>query len=79
MLKPRDVFDIAVIDAIDRDVLCANLHEVSEKKADVIRRLDHINEDFLQSELAELDIRPAWESHKTACLETVRAIVGQIP
>lgn len=78
MLKPRDVFDISVIDAIDGDVLIANLHELTGKKDDLLRRLDDINEDFLQAELAELDIRSAWEKHKKTCLQTVRSIVGQI-
>jgi hypothetical protein len=79
MLKPRDVFDISVIDAIDGDALIANLHEVTEKKNDLLRRLDGIKEDFLQAELAELDIRPVWEKHKKTCLQTVRTIVGRIP
>jgi hypothetical protein len=79
MLKPRDVFDISVTDAIDGDALNANLHEVAEKKDDLLRRLDDIREDFLQAELAELDIRPRWEKHKKTCLETVRGIVGRIP
>jgi hypothetical protein len=46
MLKSRDVFDISVIDAIDGDALNANLHEVTEKKEDLLRHLDGINEDF---------------------------------
>ncbi len=79
MLKPRDVFDIAVIDAIDGDALVANLHEVADKKDDLLRRLDDIKEDFLQAELGELDIRPRWKKHKKTCLETARTIVGQIP
>lgn len=79
MLKPRDVFDISVVYAIARDMLVANLHEIEAKKDDLRRRLDAINEDFLQAELAELDIRPDWEKHKETCLETVRNIVEQIP
>jgi hypothetical protein len=79
MLKPRDVFDIAVIDAIDGDALLANLHEVAGKKDDLLRRLDNIKEDFLQAELAELDIRLRWKKHKKTCLEAVRSIVGRIP
>jgi Nucleotidyl transferase AbiEii toxin, Type IV TA system len=79
MLKPRDVFDIAVIDAIDGGALAANLHEVAKKKNDLLRRLDAIKEDFLNAELAELDIRPGWEKHKKSCLQTVRGIVGRIP
>ena len=79
MLKPRDVFDISVIDTIDGPALTANLHEVADKKDDLLRRLDDIKEDFIQAELAELDIRPRWEMHKKTCLETVRDIVGRIP
>jgi hypothetical protein len=44
-----------------------------------LRRLDDIKEDFIQAELAELDIRPRWEMHKKTCLETVRSIIGRIP
>jgi hypothetical protein len=79
MLKPRDVFDISVVDAIDGPTLIANLHEVAETKDDLLRRLDDIREDFIQAELAELDIRPRWEMQKKTCLETVRGIVGRIP
>jgi hypothetical protein len=79
MLKSRDLFDISVIDTIDGDTLIANLHEVAEKKDDLLRRLDNIKEDFLQVELAELDIRPGWEKHKKTCLETVRSLVARIP
>src|SRR4051794_19038958 len=79
MLKPRDLFDISVIDAIAGPALIASLHEVAEKKDDLLRRLDDIKEDFIQAELAELDIRPRWEKHKRTCLETVRNIVGRIP
>ena len=79
MLKPRDVFDISVIDAFEGDALNANLHEVAAKKDVLLRRLDDINEAYLQAELAELDIRPAWETHKKTCLDAVRAIVERIP
>jgi hypothetical protein len=79
MLKPRDVFDISVVDAIAGAALIANLHEVAEKKDDLLRRLDDIKEDFIQAELAELDIRPRWAVHKKTCLETVRGIVRRIP
>src|SRR5690348_12231954 len=32
MLKPRDIFDIAVVDAIDHDDLVASLHAVADRK-----------------------------------------------
>lgn len=79
MLKPRDVFDISVVDAIDGPALTANLHEVAGKRGDLLRRLDDIKEGFIQAELAELAIRPRWEMQKKTCLETVRGIVGRIP
>jgi hypothetical protein len=52
---------------------------VAEQKDDLLRRLDDIREDFIQAELAELNIRPRWEMQKKTCLETVRDIVGRIP
>jgi hypothetical protein len=79
MLKARDVFDIAVIDATSGDTLNAHLHEVADKKSDLLRRLDGMKEDYLRDELAELDIRPRWEKQKQTCLETVKAIVARIP
>lgn len=74
MLKARDVFD-----TIDADSLRTHLHEVGDKKSDLLRRLDAINDDYLRAELAELDIRPQWEGQKETCLQRVKAIVEQIP
>jgi Nucleotidyl transferase AbiEii toxin, Type IV TA system len=79
MLKPRDVFDIAVVASIAGAELAAHLHEVAARKDDLVRRLDGIKEDYVHAELAELDIRSGWEKHKTTCLETVRGIVRSIP
>lgn len=79
MLKARDVFDIAVINATSGDTLSAHLHEVADKKSDLLRRLDGMKEGYLRDELAELDIRPGWEKQKETCLETVKALVARIP
>jgi hypothetical protein len=79
MLKPRDIFDIAVIEKIDGGPLIANLGEVASKKDDLVRRLASIRVDYLKADLAELDIQPGWEHEKEACLETVRSLVAQIP
>jgi hypothetical protein len=49
------------------------------KKDDLLWRLEDVKEDFLQAELAELDIRPAWQQHKKICLETARTVAGRIP
>jgi hypothetical protein len=79
MLKPRDIFDIAVIEKIDVGSLIANLREVASRKDDLVRRLVSIRVDYLKADLAELDIQPGWKHEKETCLETVRSLVAQIP
>jgi hypothetical protein len=79
MLKPRDIFDIAVACSIDREALIGHLNVVSGKKSALLHRLNDIDRKFLQAELAELDIREGWDDQTTNCLETVRALVEQIP
>ncbi len=79
MLKPRDIFDIAVAASIDRPALVGNLKEVSDKKGALRHRLNGIDGKFLQDELAELDIRDGWDDQKRNCLGTVRSLVEQIP
>jgi hypothetical protein len=79
MLKSRDIFDIAVADAIDRDALIGNLKLVSDKKSALRQRLNGIDRKFLQAELAELDIREGWDDQKRNCLDTVQSLVVQIP
>ncbi|KYK47423.1 hypothetical protein A1D31_30570 [Bradyrhizobium liaoningense] len=79
MLKPRDIFDIAVIKKIDGGPLIANLGEVASKKNDLVRRLASIRIDYLKADLAELDIQSGWEHEQETCLETVRSLVAQIP
>jgi hypothetical protein len=78
-LKPRDIFDIAVVHAIDGQSLLANLHEVADKRGDLIHRLETINEQLLQDTLAELAVEPEWEETKKNCLDIVRSIIEQIP
>lgn len=79
MLKPRDIFDIAVIAKVDGSSLVANLGEVASKKDHLVRRLASIRVDYLKADLAELDIQPGWEHEQETCLETVRLLVAQIP
>ena len=79
MLKPRDIFDIAVADSIDHDALVGNLSTISDKKTALTKRLDAIDPKFLQSELAELDIQAGWDDQKKNCLATTRSLVKQIP
>lgn len=79
MLKSRDIFDIAVADSIDHQALVGNLNEISEKKSALLKRLGGINREFLEAELAELDIQEGWDDQKRSCLATVRSLVDQIP
>lgn len=79
MLKPRDIFDITVIKKIDGGSLTTNLSVVASKKDDLLRRVNSIRVDYLRADLAALDIQPGWEQEQETCLETVRALVEQIP
>jgi len=79
MLKPRDIFDITVIKKIDGDSLIKNLSAVASKKDDILQRVNSIRVDYLQADLAELDIQPGWGHEQETCLETVRTLVSQIP
>jgi nucleotidyltransferase AbiEii toxin of type IV toxin-antitoxin system len=79
MLKPRDIFDIAVVYKTDHDRLLAHLPDIANKKNDLLRRLDSIRPDFLQAEIAELDIQPGWDNEQTNCLGIVRSIADLIP
>jgi nucleotidyltransferase AbiEii toxin of type IV toxin-antitoxin system len=79
MLKPRDIFDIAVVYKLDRDGLIAHLADVAKNKHDLLRRLDTIRPDFLQAEIAELDIQSGWKNEQANCLTIVRSIADLIP
>ncbi len=79
MLKPRDIFDIAVADSLDHNALVGNLSVISDKKSALIKRLDNVDRKFLQAELAELDIQAGWDDQKKNCLDTTRSLVNQIP
>jgi hypothetical protein len=79
MLKPRDIFDIAVVHKLDHDRLIAHLADVTGRKDDLLRRLDSIRPGFLQAEIGELDIQPGWENEQSNCLSIVRSIADLIP
>jgi hypothetical protein len=78
MLKPRDIFDIAVADSLDHDALVRNLSVISDKKSALIKRLENVDRKFLQAELTELDIQAGWDDQKKNCLDTTRSLVNQI-
>lgn len=78
-LKPRDIFDIAVVYKLCPDELEDNLHLAADAKAAVGRRLREIPRDFLRATLDDLAIRPEWNGTKADCLEVVQALVEAIP
>jgi Nucleotidyl transferase AbiEii toxin, Type IV TA system len=79
LLKVRDIFDLAVVDALHHDLLRANLHHAGGVKQDILKRLASLSEDYCRQELAELDIDEKWQPIADACLARTRAIVGSIP
>ena len=78
-LKVRDIFDIAVVDSIDHELLRANLHHASGVKQDILKRLASLSEDYCRRELAELDIQDEWQHIAGECLVRTRKIVESIP
>ncbi|MBX9845428.1 MAG: nucleotidyl transferase AbiEii/AbiGii toxin family protein [Xanthobacteraceae bacterium] len=79
LLKIRDIFDIAVVDSQQADVLDRNLVHVSHLKRGIAARLTNISDDFCRRELAELDIADGWRSVADTCLSRVRQIVRDMP
>jgi len=79
LLKVRDIFDIAVVDSIDHDLLHANLHHASGVKQDILKRLASLSEDYCRQELAELDIQEDWQHIADGCLARTRKITKSIP
>lgn len=77
-LKVRDIFDIAVVDSIDHELLRANLHRASGVKRDILKRLTNLSEDYCRQELAELDIQDDWRHIADECLVRTRKIVESI-
>ena len=78
-LKVRDIFDIAVVNSIDHELLCANLHRASDVKQDILKRLASLSEDYCRQELAELDIQDDWQHIAAECLARTKKIVESIP
>jgi hypothetical protein len=79
MLKVRDIFDIAVVDALFPDLLRANLDRVAHLKPAIIARLDGVSEDYLHLEISELDIAEKWRTEAVLCRNRVSAIIAAIP
>lgn len=79
MLKVRDMFDIAVVEALFPDLLRANLHHVTGIKAALVRRLDAVSDQFFLLEIDELDIADKWRDLATSCRRRVGELAAGIP
>ena len=78
-MKVRDIFDVAVVDALHHDLLNENLRYVSHLKSALLARLETVSESFLHHELGELAIAEEWRKSAATCLFRVRHIVDAIP
>lgn len=78
-LKPRDIFDVAVIMTRDEDLLRENLHVLSEDKEALTKRLRTLDPNYHMRNLKDLEILPAWEHIKPLALEMVEELINKIP
>lgn len=78
-LKPRDIFDVAVIMTRYEDLLKANLHLLREVKGGLAHRLQRLPQAYHERNLDDLDILPAWNYLKPVARGMVEALVNQIP
>lgn len=78
-LKPRDIFDIAVVASLHRDELIDELHTVIDKRETLLRRMATLPDAYYRQALDELDILPQWDHLKGTARECVMALVESIP
>jgi hypothetical protein len=81
-LKPRDVFDVAVVLTEHEDALryqVASLDELMEVKDLLMRRLEGLPQEYYEEALDELDISEKWEFLKPVARDMVTALVQEIP
>jgi len=78
-MKVRDAFDVAVVEHTYPDLLREALRHVSRNRAGIKARLGRMKPDFFAAELAELDIRPAWQHVADTAFSRIERIVDLIP
>src|SRR5262249_44608976 len=78
MLKARDIFDIAVVDALFPELLRKNLSHIAHLRSALLTRIDGISEEFMRLSLGELDIVDAWRETSVDCLPRLRAIMAAV-
>jgi Nucleotidyl transferase AbiEii toxin, Type IV TA system len=78
-LKPRDIFDVAVVMHRHGKDLERNLPVLSVVRDALEHRLRTMPEPYYERALDELEISPAWEHLKTAARGMVGKLVSRIP
>jgi hypothetical protein len=79
MLKVRDMFDIAVVEALFPDLLRTNLHHATGIKTALVSRLDAVSDQFFLLEIDELDIADKWRGFATSSRRRVGELAEAIP
>jgi len=80
-LKPRDIFDIAVVLSSENDTkeLERQLAVLEPVKSALTDRLARLPDPYYQAALAELDVTPPWEPIKARARSMVENLVRTIP
>jgi hypothetical protein len=78
-LKPRDIFDVAVVLTDNRPLLESKLFILSSVRENLERRLETLPRAYYEQALEELDIFPAWDHLKASALSSVISLVKLIP
>lgn len=78
-LKPRDIFDVAVIMTRHEGLLAANLHLLREVKRILVQRLQTLPQAYHERTLDDLEILPAWTYLKPLARDMVTGLVDSIP
>jgi hypothetical protein len=78
-LKPRDIFDLAVVLREQPEALRAAAHLLADRRSALLHRLSTLDQSYYQQALDELNIKPAWDFLKSAAWELVADFVRSIP
>lgn len=78
-LKPRDIFDVAVIMTRHEELLAANLHVLRDVKGSLVQRLQTLPQAYYERNLEDLEILPAWDWLKPLARDMVTGLVARIP
>lgn len=78
-LKPRDIFDIAVVATRHHDELVGELHAVAHKREALLKRMATLPDAYYRQALEELDIRDRWTPTKATARETLQRLIESIP